>query len=121
MKGFMKSRRGEKGFTLVELLVVFTLLAVLAAIMIPSVSSLLGYGHDQAAATELSVVQTAMDTMMAVGSLDAVTPETAPGTSDFIALPAEGALYPDYLRSENTTGTYSWDGTGKVTLEDSGY
>ena len=58
--------KGEKGFTLVELLIVFTLLAVLAAIMIPNVSGFVAYGHTQAAAAELSVVQTAMDSMMAV-------------------------------------------------------
>ena len=43
----------------------FTLLGVLAAIMIPSVSGLVGYGHTQSADTEKSVVQSAMDAMMA--------------------------------------------------------
>lgn len=120
MKGFMKSRRGEKGFTLVELLVVFTLLAVLAAIMIPSVSGLLGYGHDQATNTELSVVQTAMDSMMAVNSLAAVDAE-AVGTSDFTALPTGHPLYPDYLRHTTTHGTYGWNASGNVTLIDDNY
>ncbi len=42
---FRKMLKGQKGFTLVELLVVFTLLGVLAAIMIPSVSTFIGYGQ----------------------------------------------------------------------------
>jgi type IV pilus assembly protein PilA len=119
MKGFMKNRRGEKGFTLVELLVVFTLLAVLAAIMIPSVSGLLGYGHTQAAATEKSIVQSAMDAMMAVNSLATVAvTATTDNMSDF---PTGHGLYPSYLRSELTNGTYSCDADGLVAQDTTGY
>ena len=57
MKGIMrKFYRSDGGFTLVELLIVFTLLGVLAAIMIPNVAGLVGYGQTQGPAAELSVV-----------------------------------------------------------------
>jgi len=122
MKGFMKNRKGEKGFTLVELLIVFTLLGVLAAIMIPSVAGLVGYGHVQSAAAELSVVQTAMDSMMAKENIAAVTAVTS-ATANMSAFPSAGAyaLYPNYLRVGFTKGLYECDVTGLVEQTNDGY
>jgi len=113
----------EKGFTLVELLIVFTLLAVLAAIMIPNVSGLVGYGHTQSAAAELSVVQTAMDSMMAKVNISSVNVTAA--TNNMAAFPdsvgADNFLYPNYLRTATTKGTYSSIATGLVTQNSTGY
>jgi prepilin-type N-terminal cleavage/methylation domain-containing protein len=122
MKGLAKkgSRKGEKGFTLVELLIVFTLLGVLAAIMIPNVTGLIQYGHDQAASAEYDIIQTAMDTMMAKENITGVNATGA--TKDMSAFPS-GAhfLYPDYLRDPTTQGTYSCDTDGNVSQNTSGY
>lgn len=116
-----RHRRGEKGFTLVELLIVFTLLAVLAAIMIPNVAGLVGYGHTQSAAAELSVVQSAMDAMMAKENISTVNVTSA--TSDMADFPDDATvtLYPDYLRFQNTKGTYSCNATGFVVQASTGY
>lgn len=111
--------KGEKGFTLVELLIVFTLLAVLAAIMIPNVSGFVAYGHTQAAAAELSVIQTAMDSMMAVTNNTSVT--NTNGVSDMSAFPVGSPLYPNYLRFQHTKGTYDCNTTGLVTQNTTGY
>jgi type IV pilus assembly protein PilA len=117
---FKRHSKGEKGFTLVELLIVFTLLAVLAAVMIPNVGGLIGYGHTQAAAEELAIVQTAMDSMMAVESQAAVT--AAAATSDMSAFPdGTHPLWPTYVRQQHTKGTYSCSTTGNVTQATTGY
>ncbi len=121
-KIFKRHSRGEKGFTLVELLIVFTLLAVLAAIMIPNVAGFVAYGHTQAAAAELSVVQTAMDAMMAKENVTSVN-ATSTATNDMAAFPINSAtpLYPGYLRFTNTKGTYTCNGTGFVLQASTGY
>ena len=53
-------RYGEKGFTLIELLVVVAILGILAAIVVPNLTTFLGSGADQAACIELRMVKTAV-------------------------------------------------------------
>lgn len=110
---FRKMHKGEKGFTLVELLVVFTLLALLAAIVIPNVATFVEFGETQAAATELSIIQTAMDSMMAHNQLSTVA-ATGP-TNDMSAFPTGNPLYPDYLRFDTSSENYTCSTSGLVT------
>ena len=120
MDRFLKRiHRGNKGFTLVELLIVVAIVGVLAAMVLLNVTGLVGHGETEAGEAEKVTVQTAMDTMMAKEALNSVTATAA--TSNMSAFPTGNPLYPNYLRTATTKGTYSCSTTGLVTQASSGY
>ena len=121
--------RGEKGFTLIELLIVVAILGVLAAVVIPNVGRFIGRGKDEAAATELSNIQSAVVSMMVdqgLSTLSGNNSHTSSATFDMLTFPDSaatgahlfnygGVTSVNYVATQNTTGTYIVDNTGTVT------
>lgn len=116
MKLKEKMRRGEEGFTLVELLVVMAILAVLVGIVLANFTGLLSGSQTKAASSELNIVQTAVDVKMANESLTSVTAVTS-ATNSMTTF----GLYPTYMRGSATKGTYTMTSAGVVTQVSTGY
>ena len=109
---FMKRKLAgkEKGFTLVELLVVIGIMGILAAIVVPSVTHFMGSGKSVSAQAELQNVQTAVTAMMAEQGVTSLA-TNATHNNDMATFPdAAHPLYTvggtHYMQSQYTHNYY---------------
>ncbi len=108
----MKTRR-QKGFTLVELLVVIGIIATLASIAIPSVGRFVAPARTAADDEEFGRVQAAMDMYIAENNLPPPAVVANPvASNDFAA--SNPVLFPNYMREQTTRCTYTWDTFGQI-------
>ncbi len=54
-------RRGEKGFTLIEIMIVLSVLAILAAVIVPNVAGYLGRSKERAWDADRNILQASVD------------------------------------------------------------
>ncbi len=115
---------GQKGFTLIEMIVVVGIIAVLAAVIVPNIGKFIGSGEQGAKDAEYESVQTAMNAMMAdkaVTTLTANTGATSTSSNDWSALPTESGTDPGavplgpYMQQDITVYFYCWDLNGQLT------
>jgi len=128
-KFFKKFKKGQKGFTLIELLVVIAILGILAAVAIPNIASFMDSGENEAAATELANVQTAVIAGMAANDVSDVDGGNDDGTTVVLSSTTDceivtgGETVGDYIMGGNAVlkGTYNIETDGTVHQITTGY
>ncbi len=112
---------GQKGFTLIEILLVITILGVLAAIAVPNLISFLDVGKTEAMETERDGVQAAMIALMMDNGITSVTPRAAPlgdltGWPIWAGKQAGDNDFGYFLMDADVEYEYTWNSEGVVSL-----
>ena len=109
-----KMRKGERGFTLVELLVTIAILGTLFGIVTLALNGLATNATTNIKAAEKDQVQTAGDIYLAA-NYPTITSLTARTTAAVVASADTDAPFKSYLRKLPTQYTYTWTASGDVT------
>lgn len=104
----------QEGFTLVELLVAISILAVLFGIATLALGGVGANAESNVNDAELGVVQSAVDIYMADETIDSITART---TAAVIDSGDSDAPFNVYLRSMPTKCQYTWTSAGELTQD----
>ena len=112
--------QNQGGFSLIELLVVISILGILAALVSMSLLGITTNARTQANKTEQETVQAAFDAMVQDQTVDPTTicPGSTTNTSqpnDLSTWPTGHPLYPAYIRQQFASQPYSCTTTGQIT------
>ncbi len=117
-----KVRKGEGGFTLIEVLIVILILAILVATVVFNVGGFIGVGTDEVAKMQGNVLQTAIVAATAVESSSNVAAGSIGDNGTSITNPDDWILKvgdTDIVMSKyvqnNITGYWEWDDNGTIT------
>ena len=109
----------QKGFTLVEVLIVIAILGLLAAIAVPNLISFLGHGRTDAMQIERDSVQAAMIALMFDNEITSVAPRAAPlgdlaGWPIWAGKQAGDNDFGYFLMDADVEYEYTWNSEGVV-------
>ncbi|MCZ6789991.1 MAG: type II secretion system protein [Chloroflexi bacterium] len=103
----------QRGFTLVEILIAVGILAILAAVAVPTVAKFMSRSEIKAASAELSNIQTATDSMMSDREQESVTVILVGAATCDMSVFSDAtyklngdATYGDYVRQATTRYEY---------------
>lgn len=117
MKKTTRSRMDDKGFTLVEMIVVLVIIAVLASAIVPSLTGYINRANKEKAVSEtrslVMAAQTVISDAYANGSLDAILAQ-APGDTEAIAEIWELAGFPQGEQDNTRHFVATVSGTGEI-------
>ena len=115
--------RDQRGFTLIEMLVVVGIIVALAAIIVPLVIAFTGEGEKASRDGELETMQTAIQSMMVKHNLAKVTPSNDTANAKGKQVPNTGTDFDskynlkDFMDQSASKYCYKWDDKGRITFQ----